>query len=112
MVNRQLIEPESIVVVGASDNITKPGGKLLYNIRTGTFTGAVYALNPKKDTTKNRIIIEKLSGIICIILPTTSLIGTTIIGAIKTVKRMILIEMTKEESYFFVITAFITLSKI
>jgi len=50
MVNRQLIDPESIVVVGASDNITKPGGKLLYNIRTGTFRGALYALNPKKDT--------------------------------------------------------------
>ena len=50
MVNRQLIDPESIVVVGASDNISKPGGKLLYNIRTGTFRGELYALNPKKDT--------------------------------------------------------------
>ena len=50
MVNRQLIDPESIVVVGASDNISKPGGKLFYNIRTGTFRGELYALNPKKDT--------------------------------------------------------------
>ncbi|MGW8315148.1 MAG: acetate--CoA ligase family protein [Bacteroidales bacterium] len=50
MVNQQLIEPESIVVVGASNNITKPGGKLLYNIRTGTFGGSLYALNPKEDT--------------------------------------------------------------
>ena len=50
MVNRQLIEPESIVVVGASDNITKPGGKLFHNIRTGTFEGKLYAMNPKKDT--------------------------------------------------------------
>jgi len=49
MVNQQLIDPGSIVVVGASNNITKPGGKLLYNIRTGTFQGELYALNPKED---------------------------------------------------------------
>ncbi len=50
MVNRQLIEPESIVVVGASNNIAKPGGKLFHNIRTGTFRGELYALNPREDT--------------------------------------------------------------
>ena len=46
MVNRQLIDPQSIVVVGASNNIKKPGGKLFYNIRTGTFRGKLYAINP------------------------------------------------------------------
>ena len=50
MVNRQLIEPESIVVVGASNNLVKPGGKLFHNIRTGTFGGELYALNPREDT--------------------------------------------------------------
>ncbi len=50
MVNRQIIDPESIVVVGASNNIAKPGGKLFHNIHTGTFRGALYALNPKEDT--------------------------------------------------------------
>ena len=50
MVNQQLIDPESIVVVGASNNISKPGGKLLYNLRNGTFDGALYALNPKEET--------------------------------------------------------------
>ena len=49
MINRQLINPESIVVVGASNNISKPGGKLFHNIRTGTFRGNLYALNPKED---------------------------------------------------------------
>ncbi len=49
MINRQLINPESIVVVGASNNIGKPGGKLFHNIRTGTFKGMLYALNPKED---------------------------------------------------------------
>ena len=50
MVNRQLIDPESIVVIGASNNTTKPGGKLFYNIRTGTFTGELFAINPKEDS--------------------------------------------------------------
>jgi len=49
MINRQLINPESIVVVGASNNISKPGGKLFHNIRTGTFKGSLCALNPKED---------------------------------------------------------------
>jgi len=49
MINRQLINPESIVVVGASNNISKPGGKLLYNIRTGTYKGALCSVNPGED---------------------------------------------------------------
>jgi acetyltransferase len=49
MINRQLINPESIVVAGASNNICKPGGKLFYNIRTGTFGGKLYGLNPRED---------------------------------------------------------------
>ncbi len=50
MVTRQLIDPGSIVVVGASNNVQKPGGKLLYNIRTGTYGGQLYSLNPREDT--------------------------------------------------------------
>ena len=49
MINHQLINPESIVVVGASNNISKPGGKLLYNIRTGTYKGTLYSVNPGED---------------------------------------------------------------
>ncbi len=50
MVNQQLIDPESIVVVGASNNKAKPGGKLFHNIKSGTFKGKLYAINPKEDT--------------------------------------------------------------
>jgi len=49
MINHQLISPESIVVVGASNNISKPGGKLFYNIRTGTYKGALCSVNPRED---------------------------------------------------------------
>jgi acyl-CoA synthetase (NDP forming) len=50
MVNRQLIDPESIVVVGASNNTAKPGGKLFYNIHSGTFRGKLLAVNPREDS--------------------------------------------------------------
>jgi acyl-CoA synthetase (NDP forming) len=32
MINDQLINPQSIVVIGGSNNIHKPGGKILQNL--------------------------------------------------------------------------------
>jgi len=49
MITRQLIEPESIAIIGASNNLLKPGGKIYHNIKTGTFNGALFALNPKEE---------------------------------------------------------------
>ncbi|MBM3403448.1 MAG: CoA-binding protein [Bacteroidetes bacterium] len=48
MVNKQLIHPESIVVIGGSNDIQKPGGKVLKNIIDGKFTGNLYVINPKE----------------------------------------------------------------
>lgn len=49
MITPQLVAPKSIAVIGASENIEKPGGKALYNVKNGTFTGELYAVNPKND---------------------------------------------------------------
>jgi acyl-CoA synthetase (NDP forming) len=49
MINDKLINPGSIVVVGGSDDISKPGGKVLRNILTGNFHGSLYVVNPKSD---------------------------------------------------------------
>ncbi len=43
----QLINPKSIVIVGASDNILKPGGSVLHNIINGTFEKELYIVNSK-----------------------------------------------------------------
>ncbi len=48
MVTQQLINPKSIVVVGASNDITKPGGKILKNLIDGGFKGDLYVTNPKE----------------------------------------------------------------
>ena len=49
MINEKLINPTSIVVVGGSDDLLKPGGKILKNILDGKFGGDLYAVNPKQD---------------------------------------------------------------
>lgn len=49
MIHDKLINPESIVVLGGSDDPNKPGGKLLRNLLEGNFTGHLYVVNPKQD---------------------------------------------------------------
>ncbi len=49
MIAKELIAPKSIVVVGGTDNIHAPGGKLLKNLLDGDFNGDLYVVNPKKD---------------------------------------------------------------
>ena len=49
MINEKLLNPRSIVVVGGSEDITKPGGKVLKNLIDGGFSGDLYVVNPKLD---------------------------------------------------------------
>ena len=49
MITKQLLDPKSIVVVGGSDNVQKPGGKVLKNLIDGNFKGDLYVANPKED---------------------------------------------------------------
>ena len=48
MINQQLLRPESIIVVGASNNVHKPGGAILRNLLNGHYAGQLYAVNPKE----------------------------------------------------------------
>ena len=49
MINRQLLQPESIVVIGGSNNVHKPGGAIVRNILQGGFSGMLRIVNPKED---------------------------------------------------------------
>ncbi len=49
MINRQLLEPESIVVIGGSNNVHKPGGAVVRNLMSGGYTGMLRVVNPKED---------------------------------------------------------------
>jgi len=48
MINQQLIDPKSIVVIGGSNDVTKPGGKVLKNLLDNKFPGKLYVTNPKE----------------------------------------------------------------
>ena len=49
MINKQLLEPRSIVVIGGSNNVHKPGGSIVRNIISGGFSGPLHIVNPKED---------------------------------------------------------------
>ncbi len=48
MINPNLLNPQSIVICGASSDIHKPGGKSLKNLLESPFKGQIYAVNPKE----------------------------------------------------------------
>lgn len=48
MITPQLLNPKSIAVIGGSNDIHKPGGKVLKNIIDGGFAGDLCVLNPKE----------------------------------------------------------------
>ncbi len=48
MINQQLIHPKSIVVIGGSNDVTKPGGKVLKNLLDHGFSGNLFVTNPKE----------------------------------------------------------------
>ncbi len=49
MINRELLQPQSIVVIGGSNNVHKPGGAVVRNILQGGFKGTLRVVNPKED---------------------------------------------------------------
>ncbi len=49
MLHKKLINPKSIVIIGGSDNLQSPGGRVLKNIIDHNFKGKLFVVNPKKD---------------------------------------------------------------
>lgn len=50
MINDQLLNPKSIVVIGGSNNVHKPGGAIVRNLLNGDYQGDLRIVNPKEDT--------------------------------------------------------------
>jgi len=49
MINQQLLNPQSIVVIGGSNNVHKPGGSIVRNLISGGYNGTLHIVNPKED---------------------------------------------------------------
>ncbi len=62
MINEQLINPSSIVVVGGSDDLQKPGGKILYNILE-CYRGKTFVINLKTDNVQGVKAYKEVSDL-------------------------------------------------
>ncbi len=63
MINQQLINPRSIVVIGGSNDITKPGGKVLKNLIDHQFSGQLYVTNPKETEIQGIRCYQDINGL-------------------------------------------------
>ncbi len=49
MLHKNLLQPKSIAVIGGSDNLESPGGRVLKNLIDHHFKGEIFVVNPKKE---------------------------------------------------------------
>ena len=63
MIAKELLDPRSIVVVGASADIHKPGGHVLLNLKNSNFKGTIYAVNPKEEEVQGIKCIHKVEDL-------------------------------------------------
>ncbi len=71
MINKELLNPTSVVVVGGSDDVNKPGGAVLRNLLQSGFKGEVSVVNPKADTVqgvKSYHTVEELPQVGCAVI--------------------------------------------
>lgn len=71
MISEKLLNPQSIVVVGASNDVQKPGGKLLKNLIDSDFKGTIYVVNPKESEIqgiKCHAKVEDLPNVDCALM--------------------------------------------
>ena len=63
MLNKKLLNPKSIVVVGASNNIKTPGGRVLKNLISHNFKGDLFAVNPKETAIQGLKCYQNITDI-------------------------------------------------
>jgi acetyltransferase len=71
MINKKLLNPTSVVVIGASNDVQKPGGKVFKNLLDSSFAGNVFAVNPKEASVQGitcHAKVEDLPQVDCAIL--------------------------------------------
>ncbi len=99
MISNKLINPKSIVIVGGSNDVEKPGGKVLRNILDGNFNGNIYVLNPKLDEVQGIKSYKNISD-----LPDVDL-AIIAIAAKYTVETVELLAKQKNTRGFIILSA-------
>lgn len=94
MINESLLNPSSIVVVGASNNLRKPGGRILRNLLDGGYTGKLYVANPKDEQVQGLSAVKDVSD-----LPNVDLAILAIAAALCPGTVRILAEQKKTRAF-------------
>ena len=96
MINQELINPQSIVVIGGSNNTSKPGGNCFRNLLNGGYKGLLYAVNPKETMVQGHKCYQHVSEIpptdlAIISIPASACLETiTILARDKGIKAFIM----------------------
>ena len=96
MINQELLNPKSIVVVGGSNNTSKPGGNCVRNIINGKYAGELYVVNTKETEVQGLKSYRHVSEIpdtelAIISIPAVACLETiTILAQEKNVKAFIM----------------------
>lgn len=61
MINKAILNPQTIAIVGASNNLGKPGGGLVANLVKGGFKGGIYPVNPRQMEIQGMPVYNTLS---------------------------------------------------
>ena len=61
MINRELLQPKSIAVIGGSNNVHKPGGAIVRNLVSGAYEGTLRIVNPKEDEVQGIKVFHDIS---------------------------------------------------
>lgn len=63
MLHQKLINPKSIAVIGASNNIDTPGGNVFKNLISHNFKGQLFPVNPKETIVQGVKCFQQVSNI-------------------------------------------------
>ena len=99
MIHEKLIHPESIVVVGGSNHLNKPGGRLIKNLKDHGYTGKLYVVNQKESEVQGLPCYRSVSE-----LPPVDL-AILSIPAVFCPEAMEILARKKETRAFIVISA-------
>ena len=99
MITRELLAPQSIAVIGGSNNIHKPGGAIVRNLLGGGYEGTLRIVNPKEDQVQGLRVFHHVNE-----LPPTEL-GVLVIPAKLCPETVEVMAREKQTRAFIIISA-------
>ncbi|MBL4745744.1 MAG: acetate--CoA ligase family protein [Flavobacteriaceae bacterium] len=87
MLHTSLLNPKSIVVIGASNNKKTPGGSVLNNLLTHKFKGDIYAVNPKETEVQGVKCYQDISDVPSVDLAIIAIAAKYTLATVRTLCR-------------------------